>query len=69
MQGYFRNFPRYFWAVCRTAVSTDESEIDKMMPQVLRYFDLKLAGANAEYESINHRRMVEKNITFIFTQR
>jgi len=40
-----------------------------MVPQVLRYFDLQLADPNAEWETVNHWFIVQKNIKVIFTQR
>lgn len=50
-------------------VQTDGQEINKFIPQVFRYFDLKLAHPEREWRTTNRWFIVQKDVEVIFTQR
>jgi hypothetical protein len=40
-----------------------------MVPQVLRYFDLRLADPKKEWKTVNHWFIAQTGIEVVFTQR
>jgi hypothetical protein len=48
---------------------SDYQEINKVVPQILRYFDMRLAYPERDWKLITMWFCVQKDIRVIFTQR